>query len=1196
MTEIYRKIGFDAADAIAQLQALGEAVDSTGKRLATFDKSSAFRGGGGLNKGLQDSKAALVGFSDGSKVAIKSLDELVQQAQNAKNGLKPLNDGIHESEKRAKRGASTMKSFAKSIGSLLAIRTVIGIFNTFTGVLASTTQEAREFGLAIAEIQTIAGSLNTSSSALNRQVLDLSSALGTDALDTAKGLYQVLSNQVVEAGESFEFLATAQKLAITTVASTGEAVDALSSVMNAYGNEAGTAAEVSDTLFEAVNVGRFTLNEIANIIGRVTPLTAQMGISWNETAAAIAAMTQSGVRADTAITQLRAVVVKLLKPTEEMNKLYQSWGVKDGPTAIKTFGGLQGVLNKISQETNGSTAEMTKFFNEVRGLAGVLGLNIDNGDRFAKVLDQIEDSAGAAAKAFQGFQASDAQQLTKEMTRLKNEVIALGQALQPVASFFTTGFADIAAGLRVITEDVRGRLDATVSLEQRVLARRAAAQQANSKIESQFTSKQTEEAKIREQVFLQSIARQQKRFNEFIQASDRSTKVVSDRLKKYGEDLKDSFSDALSALEDRVATFRQRVDDSVKKSADIQLKIDDEELRQDLKKAFNPFQKQKLLDEDADAKTYEALNQLREAGTKEELASAQAAAERAIAAQRARESSADQVGDFRRSKDAQQEILDLLNAQKTAQDDFTKQAVNQRDQEIKKLDQLKVREGQLETLIKQRKEAIDRVIESREGERKAALQSLTDIDAQIKKLGFTKEGFDLFKTFDAGRLVNDFNNKLTGIDTQRINWDAAVSTLEQRLAQVKLKIQLETPAGDAQAFAQALGIDFDPQDLSGTAANVSKESQKILDDQVAINQQLKQLANDRITAEGNLKDSIGTTLDLVSDSAKRESDFNTRRKIETQEYRGDLEGALQTIRDTQPELGGVIDKIQGIGEQIRAQDYEGAKSGINEVSRTVDILRSKGTLTDKAYRALQVLLGQTLPASIDNLGAKTDKLKALQDIAPKAEVAQEWLNIQNRVGGAEARAKGLLDAQGRIPASASSAASSVKVIGDEYQRSANEASSTANITASLGSTAQAQVGGVNALASAYAELALQAQAAAAAQAAAGGAVPAAKGRYFAQGGSALKPLGTDTIPAMIQRGEFVTNAKSSRKFFSELNAINQDKQPVRRREGGSVTQVGDIHVAVNGGDTSRQTVRAIAVELNRELKRGTIRLGSLRKA
>jgi len=93
------------------------------------------------------------------------------------------------------------------------------------------------------------------------------------------------------------------------------------------------------------------------------------------------------------------------------------------------------------------------------------------------------------------------------------------------------------------------------------------------------------------------------------------------------------------------------------------------------------------------------------------------------------------------------------------------------------------------------------------------------------------------------------------------------------------------------------------------------------------------------------------------------------------------------------------------------------------------------------------------------------------------------------------------------------------------------------------------------------------------------------GRFFAQGGR-----GTDVINAMLSPGEMVINSRSSQNFFSQLNAMNQGSQPVYREQGGPVTNVGDINVSVNGGDSSQQTVREIGRALRREIQRGTIKL------
>jgi phage tail tape measure protein, TP901 family, core region len=95
--------------------------------------------------------------------------------------------------------------------------------------------------------------------------------------------------------------------------------------------------------------------------------------------------------------------------------------------------------------------------------------------------------------------------------------------------------------------------------------------------------------------------------------------------------------------------------------------------------------------------------------------------------------------------------------------------------------------------------------------------------------------------------------------------------------------------------------------------------------------------------------------------------------------------------------------------------------------------------------------------------------------------------------------------------------------------------------------------------------------------------------YFANGG--FVPRGTDTIPAMLSKGEFVVNAASSRKFYADLVAINAGVRPVYRAEGGSVsniTNVGDIVVNVPGTRSGRVSGRELAKDLRRELRRGTI--------
>lgn len=90
--------------------------------------------------------------------------------------------------------------------------------------------------------------------------------------------------------------------------------------------------------------------------------------------------------------------------------------------------------------------------------------------------------------------------------------------------------------------------------------------------------------------------------------------------------------------------------------------------------------------------------------------------------------------------------------------------------------------------------------------------------------------------------------------------------------------------------------------------------------------------------------------------------------------------------------------------------------------------------------------------------------------------------------------------------------------------------------------------------------------------------------YRAMGGR-----GTDTIPAMLSRGEFVVNARSARQFFPQLQAINAGRNPVYRSEGGPTNvTVGDVNVNNHGGpaEIGLAAARQIKQILRREVRRG----------
>ena len=95
--------------------------------------------------------------------------------------------------------------------------------------------------------------------------------------------------------------------------------------------------------------------------------------------------------------------------------------------------------------------------------------------------------------------------------------------------------------------------------------------------------------------------------------------------------------------------------------------------------------------------------------------------------------------------------------------------------------------------------------------------------------------------------------------------------------------------------------------------------------------------------------------------------------------------------------------------------------------------------------------------------------------------------------------------------------------------------------------------------------------------------------YFGDGGSVTDGYarGIDRYSIEAAKDEFIVNPQASRRFKSQLTAINNGVDPGSGGSRGD-TNVGDIHVHVQGGETSQQTIREIAAGIKREIRRGTI--------
>jgi TP901 family phage tail tape measure protein len=1225
--EITQKLGLDASAAITSLRQLrilfqqyAQSVRSAADANTQFNKTGRL-----ITASLSADAAAMAAAQKAVGQLTTQTKRLVQQlnarfaAQNKLNGANPAGPKAPV----AATGPDPSGIFASTLASNLLARAISG---TTSAIIEGTTA-AIDYELTLARIKTIAGTGVGSIQTLSEQIRTLSDEFGRPIVEVAAGQYELLSNQIGSAAEATTVLRAALKLANVTGATTADSVNAISSVINSYNLSASEAEVISAKLFRAVDLGRFTLDEVANSMGRVTVTAAQLGISLDEVLGSLATLTITGVPADEAMTLLSNTMRGLLKPTKAMKELFAELGVSTAEAGIAAFG-FQGLLDKIAESSGGSASEIAQLTENVRVARGFLGLT---GDQAARAAKNIEEIGKASAQFLQQkneiILQTNAKQVQTELNEIKNILLVdIGQNGLAVVNDLTKVFGGLStvvtlagiavgsyvAGLALAKVEAIGLITTNAGLS---VSFASVATSANGVVVAlaplaaaalplvllangmRVVGLETQRAKdnidraadaLKNGLTLQAKAATdaqrsrldgEKKVNDAINAElqrhfiklaaeynkDRDKYISTQRQGQ--EVFKDQLNDRVKAYEDyvnKVAAAEQRARDiaraSQEKITDATQQVGQSRFSRSLTGLSEPQQITKQL---------ERVNQL-------------------LAEARQLES---------RGGEANQKIADQYRDQAASLSD---QAANTAAQ----LNNSRLRETAeraiSNVLLEQIKSEVAKETAAKKAADTAAAQAAKEKAnlSEIKSLQdeITKIQTDAFKSAKSESDVLDSLRKAIPLAEQ----------IQQKLAKagdvnLAKQLGLESVLSDVRKpFLDALGKEVK---LKFAFSDLPNQIQSTLSTQrfsIIID---PQVAQDRLT---DLAKQVG-----VGDTAQRQL---PERQASQAQALIDVQAATAKLNAEMLAFGRNVDTNSNSLTQLGQR----ANAGLAEISRgLLGLGRSPqfqfaknemGSLLALVEKAKTDIAASPAEVNLDPLIQKLNELQAAASQGGSANLAaslnelglavtalqaeqQRLLEVQNQAAEgsqaieAQRRLKVELEQQG---AAAQGASTGLNGMSNAQTGSASSAASASGASASYSAALQAEA--QQALITAQANRQL-----AASRGGGGTVTRAARGGpiYRANGGpTGFAPRGTDTIPAMLSPGEFVVNARSSRKFFSQLVAINSGRMPAYRANGGPVsnTTIGDVNVNVNSSDPSQIDGRMLANALRRELRRGTISL------
>lgn len=1169
MAEISQKLGFDVTQGVRAMADLKRSVDQLTFSLGQLNNVQL----GGIAKQIDSfrkGKQAADNSTKSLQAFNKTMGTQVPQGITAANAqLNVLNRNFEVTKQKSQGAGDAVRS---SFANAFVFGQALSGLSSVISLLGDASTASREFGQAIGEVSTVAGSGDTFAG-LSDAVRDLSREFGRPEVEQAEATYQAFSNQVIQSTADMGFLADANRLAVASVSSTGDSVNVLSSVINSFGDEVGNATQISDVLFKTVEEGRLRIGEIANSLGTVTPLAKEAGVSFTEVTASLAAITKRGTTASVAMTQVRGIVSKILKPTKLMNEAFASFGAKDGPAAIKQAGGLSQLLLKMKQFADDNGTSLNKMFGRVRAGAGALNITANGAEDFNNILNELENSAGATQEAFDKINGTDARQAEIAFNKLKVTVSELGDSVVPVITAFGQMFGFIipdATSLGILLAGITVALAALaataasafiggaaiaaafVAAAPAILALTAAiggaliVQKLITKSVEETTQARELDGKVAARLADQGIENAEKNLKSIKKIGADTAKLLEkefgktlDSIRSSAKGLRDTFDSAFSNIRDITDDVITKLGKNIKDANDI---IDEgADTAKDYSKTLRDLDFEKSLKGlDATAKAHKLLERAQTLGAKAVKAFDEAGTDRAKIA---------------KAVDLEDEARDAFKASDRASSRSGNKVDDRLNEEaFRKFAQNRVRQG-IELQVAGEKLA-------REESKNLAkvTKGYEDQSAQVQSL----KG-------EIGDLLSTTGDNGLPKSTEQIAEDLILA--KQKAAEL-FDVLSQDPS-DGLREKLGLGDGSEERELAfeailefgkgQNALRMREDVQKVLDSATfsALVSFKEQAAEAQIAVDdaklGKEVTSARNTLQAQLDAQALVVPF----KASTEHRIGQgIATAVAFMRNlaTETELvqgaiGGVVSKIQ----EISTISPEIGSAELAARSKALDALEEKVRSTDTLRPDDRVEALQ-----------RVDQAKAIFESAATLIEAKEAA-----IKGSEAALEVKTEESAR---SAGDLSQKTGEVSNKMGAAAGGANSLASATATAVSNTNNLVSATNNLVSAQSRLKS----------------PSATTAFF---GKAIHrqtggfTRGQDRVLTSTAPGEFVVNAASSRRFRSELTAMNAGQSPQFRENGGTTTNtVGDINLNINGSDPSQLNGEGLVKDINRAIRTKRSRL------
>ena len=358
-----------------------------------------------------------------------------------------LKKGQDELGRLAQKGADTERKVTAStekIGqgfrNLAKVATVaLGAAGIALGI-GQGIKVLADFGKSMAQVQAITRATDDQMKALRETAKQLGSTTEFTAAQAADGM-RFLGMAGFSAAESLKAIPAVLDLATASGEGLASTADIASNILSGFGLGADQAGRAADVLAAASSRSNTNVAQLGHAMSVIAPVSKSLGISLEDTAAAIGTLSDSGIQGERAGTALRGVLASIASPTQQATDALAKYGLtaRDVDPATRSFADVLETL----RAANISAADAIAIFGrEAATGALVLASGAKRVREFGQELTTVQGAAAEMARVMRD--------------QLGGDIASLGSALEGL--IIELGDAGVAGGLRAV---IQGATDFT---------------------------------------------------------------------------------------------------------------------------------------------------------------------------------------------------------------------------------------------------------------------------------------------------------------------------------------------------------------------------------------------------------------------------------------------------------------------------------------------------------------------------------------------------------------------------------------------------------------------------------------------------------------------------------------------------------------------------------------------------------------